>query len=430
MKKIWLFSIIGFGLIATAAIATLITLYFLSDDVEEYVTYVTSTTTETTSFTSTQTTTEKNEDLLDFSTDFSFGAASSSYQIEGAYDVDGKTLNIWDTLTHNMPEKVYNGDTGDVSADSYHKYKDDVKAIKDIGFNFYRFSISWSRILPDGAKTNQAGIDYYNNLINELIANGIEPMVTMYHWDLPQYIQDIGGWTNEVILDYFDHYADVLYDNFGDRVKKWITLNEPYIFCHDGYGTGRHAPAIESKGDGEYLCGHHALLAHVRAYHNYKNKYQATQRGEVGICLYSANFYPSENVHLTLAETALQHMLGWFANPIFSQNGNYPQVMIDNIKRNSENEGRPWSRLPEFTSEQIASLKGSSDFLALNYYTSRLVQPKENYSEEYGWEDDAGIDQSIDPSWPKAKSDFLYSVPEGLHDLLVWIKNKTIIQKC
>lgn len=290
--------------------------------------------------------------------------------------------------------------------------------------NFYRFSISWSRILPDGAKTNQAGIDYYNNLINELIENGIEPMVTMYHWDLPQYIQDIGGWTNEIILDYFDHYADVLYENFGDRVKKWITLNEPYIFCHDGYGVGRHAPAIKSMGDGEYLCGHYALLAHAKAYHNYKNNYYSTQRGEVGICLYSVNFYPTESSDSTLATTALQHMLGWFANPIFSENGNYPQVMIDNINRNSQKEGRPWSRLPEFTSEQISSLKGTSDFLALNYYTSRLVQPKQNYPEEYGWEDDAGIDQLIDPNWPKAKSDFLYSVPKGFHDLLLWIKNE------
>lgn len=288
--------------------------------------------------------------------------------------------------------------------------------------NFYRFSISWARILPEGSYINQAGIDYYNKLINELIDQSIEPMVTIYHWDLPQYLQDIGGWTNPLISNFYLHYVDVLFEKFGDRVKRWITFNEPYIFCKNGYGDGTHAPLINQPGLGEYLCGHHVLQSHAKAYHLYKTKYVERFNGQVGICLYGSFHYPlNDNVNATLADQATNHMVGWFANPIFSQDGDYPQVMKANIQRNSQE--RPWSRLPEFTEQEIADLKGSSDFFALNYYTSRYVRPKEQYPEEYNWESDAGVDLLVDSTWPKAKSSFLYSVPGGLHDLLLWIKN-------
>jgi beta-glucosidase/6-phospho-beta-glucosidase/beta-galactosidase len=227
-----------------------------------------------------------------------------------------------------------------------------------------------------------------------------------------------------LIVEYFDHYVDVLFEAFGDRVKRWITFNEPYIFCNNGYGSGFHAPLIHQPGLGEYLCGHNVLIAHARAYHLYKEKYKSDFNGQVGICLYSAFFYPhSDSVNASLADQAVNHMLGWFAHPIFSSSGDYPKIMKDNIKRNSDKEGRPWSRLPEFTTQEIESLKGSSDFLALNYYTSRLVHPKEIYPDVYNWESDAGIIQLVDPSWIKGKSYFLYSVPDGLHDLLVWIKD-------
>ena len=212
-----------------------------------------------------------------------------------------------------------------------------------------------------------------------------------------------------MIIDYYVDYVDVLYNAFGDRVKKWITFNEPYIFCHYGYGIGTHAPLIFSPGMGDYECAHNVLLSHARAYHLYKDSYAESQQGEVGISLYSAFFYPGYNADTNLAVQAVEHMVGWFANPIFSENGNYPQVMIDNVKRNSEEQGRTVSRLPEFTNEEIESLKGSSDFLALNYYTSRYVKHKENYPDELDWESDAGIDQFADPKWPRAKSDWLYS---------------------
>lgn len=296
-------------------------------------------------------------------------------------------------------------------------------------FAFYRFSVAWSRVLPYGTQPNEIGINYYNNLINELIANGIKPMITLYHWDLPHYIQQVGGWTNRVVIEYFEQYANLIFERFGDRVKSFMTFNEPYIFCEHGYGRGIEPPLIKSPGVGVYECGRNVLLAHARAYRIYQDKYASTQKGKVGICLNSEFFWSYQGVDPKLGDQANNHMFGWFAHPIFSKNGNYPQIMIDNIKKNSAN--RPWSRLPEFTAEEVDYIKGTADFLAINYYSSRYVKPKENYPQEYGWEEDAGIDKIVDPTWKRAKSSWLYQVPQGLHDLLVWIKenynNPTVV---
>lgn len=150
---------------------------------------------------------------------------------------------------------------------------------------------------------NSKGIDYYNRLIDVLLENDIEPMVTMHHFDLPQYIQDLGGFTNPLLVDYFIHYADVLYKNFGDRVKKWITFNEPYNFCYEGYSSGNFPPRVKSSGVGEYLCGHHVLQAHASAYHVYKQKYFDDQQGQIGISLNSWFIYPKdETVDMSLVE--------------------------------------------------------------------------------------------------------------------------------
>lgn len=192
-----------------------------------------------------------------------------------------KGENIWDRLTHSHPDWIKDQSNGDIACDSYNKFREDVQLIKDLGVNFYRFSISWSRIMQYGQPNviNGDGIRYYNELIDELIANGIEPMVTLYHWDLPQPLQDIGGWPNEKIAEYFEDYADVVFKNFGDRVKKWITINEPIEVCESGYANGVFAPVVLSPGVGDYLCGRTLLLAHARAYHLYYDKYHAEQQG-------------------------------------------------------------------------------------------------------------------------------------------------------
>ena len=293
-------------------------------------------------------------------------------------------------------------------------------------FEWYRFSISWSRVIPDGAKTNPLGIEYYNKLIDGLLAKGIEPLVTIFHWDLPQYLQDLGGWTNPRIVDYFKEYADVLYENFGDRVKNWITFNEPSVFCGEGYGDAMKAPAISSPGIGDYLCNHHMLLSHAAAYHSYKDRFFASQGGKIGINFNVDYIYPANSsVDPSITDKALEFGLGVYANAIFTEEGGYPQIMIDEVGRKSQAEGRPRSKLPVFTQAQKDFVRGSADFMAVNYYSSYLATPRpDDPSLPPSWWNDRNFVQSRDPSWKRAKSEWLYQVPQGLHDLLVWIKNR------
>ncbi|XP_063232396.1 myrosinase 1-like [Bacillus rossius redtenbacheri] len=192
---------------------------------------------------------------------FMFGAATAAYQVEGAWNTSGKGESSWDYLYH----AYHMNETGDVAADSYHHYKEDVRAAKTIGLSHYRFSISWARILPNGdlSHINQDGIDYYNNLINELQRNNITPVVTIYHWDLPQHIQFLGGFVNDIFIDYYVDYAKILFTHFGDRVKYWVTFNEPLVFVA-GYGSGQFPPGVTAVGVGDYLATHNMLKVHAR----------------------------------------------------------------------------------------------------------------------------------------------------------------------
>lgn len=177
---------------------------------------------------------------------------------------------------------IKNGSSGDIACDSYHLWKRDVEMVKDLGVDFYRFSISWSRLLPSGFddKPNPDGVNYYNNLINELIRNNVTPVVTLYHWDLPQRLQDLGGWANPFLADYFANYARFAFETFGDRVKDWLTFNEPEEICYLGYGEAYRAPALIFHGVGDYLCGHTLLLAHAKAYHVYDDVFRKRQHGK------------------------------------------------------------------------------------------------------------------------------------------------------
>ncbi|XP_047004515.1 myrosinase 1-like [Schistocerca americana] len=241
---------------------------------------------------------------------FMLGTGSSAYQVEGAWNEDGKGESIWDRMTHENPEYGLGDGNGDVSCDSYHKYKEDVQLLKALNADVYRFSISWPRILPTGDLDviNQPGIDYYNNLINELLANGIQPMVTMYHWDLPQALRYIGGWTNPLLADYFVEYARVLFENFGDRVKWWVTFDEPAQFV-SGYADNRdYAPSQNASGVGDYLATHTVLRAHAGAYRLYDQQYRAAQNGSVGIVLDIQFAEPAVNdsQHRAAADRELQ----------------------------------------------------------------------------------------------------------------------------
>ncbi|PNF23657.1 Myrosinase 1 [Cryptotermes secundus] len=362
-----------------------------------------------------------------FPQNFSFSAATSSYQVEGGWNEDGKGVNIWDSETHKHPELISDFSNGDVAADSYHKYTEDIKLLKDLGVQFYRFSISWPRILPNGHVTlvNQAGIHYYNNIINGLLAYGIQPMVTMYHWDLPQALQNLGGWTNIYMVECFEDYARLLYKLFGDRVRWWITINEPLIISQGYAGEKGRAPNINAPGTGDYLTIKTMVLAHARAYRVYLREFKDTQKGKVGIALninwYEA--YANNSEDISAAERTIQYELGLYANPIFSTTGDYPPDLKERIAQNSKAEGFRRSRLPSFTQQEISYIRGTWDFFGLNHYTTvwalaALREPVDLRMKDFGAE------RIQDPSCPRGSSKWLMTVPWGFRKILRWIKQK------
>lgn len=336
----------------------------------------------------------------------------------------GKGPSIWDTFVHDHPFVTKDGRNGDISANSYHLYKHDINALRDVGMDYYRFSIAWSRILPTGNKSylNDAGIQYYNNLINDLLAHKIEPVITMMHYDFPQYLQQKGGLKNSDFVSWFTDYADVLFQNYGDRVKRWITFNEPFESCVDGYGSGRIAPGVPDSGVGEYVCSTNFIKAHAEAYHLYRSKYFKTQQGKIGITL-DSRFYFSKSEDTQIIDRGMQYSLGWFANPIYSRKGNYPQIMIDDIKNYSKAENRTKSRLPEF--ENVDRIRGTADFLGLNYYSSRYIEIDNKLPNvrRPSWASDTKLKNYVDPKWPNSGNGWLYSVPEGLTGILKWIRD-------
>nr|6Z1H_A Chain A, ANCESTRAL RECONSTRUCTED GLYCOSIDASE [synthetic construct]6Z1H_B Chain B, ANCESTRAL RECONSTRUCTED GLYCOSIDASE [synthetic construct]6Z1M_A Chain A, Ancestral reconstructed glycosidase [synthetic construct]6Z1M_B Chain B, Ancestral reconstructed glycosidase [synthetic construct]6Z1M_C Chain C, Ancestral reconstructed glycosidase [synthetic construct] len=341
---------------------------------------------------------------LKFPKDFLWGAATAAYQIEGAANEDGRGPSIWDTFSHT-PGKVHNGDNGDVACDHYHRYKEDVELMKELGLNAYRFSISWPRILPEGeGKVNQKGLDFYNNLIDELLENGIEPFVTLYHWDLPQALQDKGGWENRETVDAFAEYARVCFERFGDRVKYWITFNEPNVFAVLGYLSGVHPPGMKDLKKA-FRAAHNLLLAHARAVKAYR---EISQNGQIGITLNLSPVYPAsdnEEEDKAAAERADQFN-NWFLDPIFK--GKYEHM----LERLGEQIAANGGELPEITDE-MEILSASLDFIGLNYYTSNLVRANPN----------SGSSSVKPPDLPR--TDMGWEIyPEGLYDLLKRIHEK------
>lgn len=322
----------------------------------------------------------------DFPPDFIFGAGTSAFQVEGAFDEDGKGPSIWDTFTHaGFSGTLVDGSTADVSADGYHHYKEDVKLMSETGLKGYRFSVSWSRVIPSGrGAINPKGIEYYNNLIDELVNHGIEPHATLYHLDLPQALEDeYGGWLNPNIVDDFVEFADLCFRKFGDRVSRWTTINEANIMSISGYDLGAFAPGRCSRPFGflnctfgnstsePYIVIHNILLAHAAAVQLYRTQYQETQKGLIGINIYSFGFSPRTNSTNDREATAraIDFYIGWVLDPLTF--GDYP-------KRMKEIAG---TKIPSFTENQSIQLKGSIDFIALNYYASVFVSndplPKE-----------------------------------------------------
>ncbi|XP_069695510.1 myrosinase 1-like [Periplaneta americana] len=359
---------------------------------------------------------------------FLLGVATASYQVEGAWNEDGKGVNIWDTQTHNKSYLIADHSTGDVACDSYHKYKEDVQLMKEMGVDFYRFSFSWSRILPNGHVNviNQAGIDFYNNLINELLANGIQPLATIYHWDLPQPLQDLGGWPNPIIADYYEDYARVLFTNFGDRIKYWITFNEPSVFTNGYEDASGHAPSIGAAGFGRYLASHTLIKSHARAYHLYDDEFRATQQGKVGITLNIGWCEPLENSteYEEACERQQQFEMGLYANPIFTDEGDYPAVVKERVAAISKAQGFTSSRLPTFTQEEIEYIRGTHDFFGLNHYSTYLGSPFDDSGNPPAFYKDMGTSTTQDPSWPGSASSWLAVVPWGFRKQIASIAQR------
>ncbi|XP_041985540.1 myrosinase 1-like [Aricia agestis] len=324
-------------------------------------------------------------DVRKFPKGFLLGSSGSAYQYEGAWNEDGKGPSIWDVAVHEKPSRIQDGSTGDVACDSYHLYKEDVKIMSYVGLDFFRFSFSWSRILPTGFPNciNQAGIDFYNNFIDELIKHNVTPFATIYHWDLPKQLQELGGWTNPDVVQWFVDYAKVLFDNFGHKVKIWATINEPSMICLGGYGAGLLAPFVNAYGIGEYACAEHVLLAHAKTYRLYHEVYKG--KGKVGIVLNTHWFEPVTNSKedKKAVSDIIQFELGIYANPIYDPCGDYPEVVKKRVAAKSSEQGFPRSRLPKLSYRDLKLIKGSADFLGINMYSTYFVYRNESVKGSY-----------------------------------------------
>ncbi|MBZ3890104.1 Lactase-phlorizin hydrolase [Sciurus carolinensis] len=361
-----------------------------------------------------------------FRDDFLWGVSSSAYQIEGAWDADGKGPSIWDNFTHTPGSNVEGNATGDIACDSYNQLEADLNMLRTLKVKAYRFSISWSRIFPNGRidSINSHGVSYYNRLINGLVASNISPMVTLFHWDLPQALQDIGGWENPSLIELFDSYADFCFQTFGDRVKFWMTFNEPTYQAWLGYGSGEFPPNVQDPGWAPYRIGHAVIKAHARVYHTYDEKYRQEQKGVISMSL-SAHWAEPKSLGIPrdveAADRMLQFSLGWFAHPIF-RNGDYPDAMKWKVGNRSELQHLANSRLPSFTEEEKAYIRGTADVFCLNTYSSRIVQYKTSRLNPPSYQDDQEMTEEEDPAWIATAVN--PAVPWGTRRLLNWIKEE------
>ncbi|XP_024025384.1 beta-glucosidase 17-like [Morus notabilis] len=365
----------------------------------------------------------------DFPLDFIFGASSAAYQYEGAADIGGRKPSIWDTFTENYPEKIADRSSGKVAEEFYYRYESDILRLKKTGFNSFRFSISWSRVLPNGrGQPNLDGIKFYKSLLETLNRNGIKPVVTLFHWDLPQALEDeYGGFLSPKFVDDYLAYVDFCFRTFGHYVKSWITFNEPVIFTTKAYEFGVFAPGRCSHYNGNctngnsatepYIVIHHLILAHAKAVDLYRKKYKELQKGNIGITIQSLWVVPKFRTpeSCLAAYRALDFSLGWVFHPITF--GDYSEIMKSLVG----------CRLPKFTEDESKLIKKSYDFLGLNYYTARYAEDS-NVScvinqGPYGdsrvnltdSKDGVPIGQKIDGTWMNV-------YPQGIEELVLYIK--------
>ena len=294
---------------------------------------------------------------MTFPRDFVWGAATAAYQIEGAANADGRGESIWDRFCRT-PGKVANGDTGDRACDHYHRWPEDLDLMASLGVGAYRFSIAWPRIQPDGrGAANGKGIDFYRRLVDGMLERGITPLATLYHWDLPQRLQDDGGWASREIVDRFADYAALVFDGLGDLVDTWLTHNEPWVTSFLGYGYGVKAPGVADWSQA-LAAAHHTLLSHGRAVRAYR---AGGGRGEIGITL--------DLTHVTGEPEAARRLDGhrnrWFLDPVLR--GGYPADLVELY----EDRFGPLEFVQAGDLEEIAV---PIDFLGVNFYQPAVVR--------------------------------------------------------
>lgn len=311
---------------------------------------------------------------MSFGNNFVWGVATAAYQIEGSPDVDGKGPSVWD-MKCKRPGVIFENQTGNTACDHYHRYKEDVKIMKDLGIQAYRMSISWPRVLPAGiGSVNQKGVDFYNSLIDELLKNNIEPFITMFHWDYPQKLYEMGGWLNPESSNWFADYTKVLMDNFSDRVKNWITLNEPQYFIHSGYCETNHAPGIKLAFPEILLAAHNVLLSHgkaVQTARSYSKQNAIIGYAPVGDLYVPYNENSKTDIEAARSETFSVKPLtifnsAWWMDPILS--GKYPQQGIEIYGKD----------MPQCTDKDMEIISSPIDYLGLNIYFAKHVSTDGN----------------------------------------------------
>ena len=345
---------------------------------------------------------------MPFPPEFAWGAATSSYQIEGAVDEDGKGVSIWDTFAHT-PGTIANGETGDVACDHYLRWAEDVDLMASYGLNAYRFSVSWPRIQPTGSgAANRAGLDFYERLVDRLLERGIRPALTLNHWDIPQALQDRGGWQSRDMVERFAEYAAILYEALGDRVAWWITHNEPWIIAALGYRLGIHAPGVRDT-EAELRTSHHLLLSHGAAVEAYR---ASGASAPIGITLNLLPTYPQGDSEADARAAVLSdgYTNRWYLDPVFR--GAYPSDMLEYFGRRFD---LGWVR-----DGDLARVRQPIDFLGVNYYARRVVRaPRAGEAAEFAWvvrtETTTGIPTS-DLGWEMT--------PDVLRDLLVHLRDE------
>jgi beta-glucosidase len=326
---------------------------------------------------------------------FVWGSATASYQVEGAVHEDGRGTTIWDTFSH-IPGKVHNGDTGDVADDYYHRYKEDIQLMKNLGLKGCRFSIAWSRIFPTGTGApNQKGVDFYKRMVDELHSNGIEPYCTLYHWDLPQALEDKGGWQNRDTTKAYADYCAYTSKALADRISNFMTMNEMRTFVEQGYGNGQHAPGLKLAPGPYAQLNHYVVLGHGMGVQAIRAACPSTTR--VGIADNTSATTPVIETakNIKAARSALQEENAMFLNVLMT--GKYTDAYLKKLGANA----------PKFTPEEMKVISSPLDFVGLNLYQPTYVRAADN---------EVGYVRVPDPaSFPKMASPWLTVGPEGLY---------------